>query len=37
LRQEVYERGNGVEAKRVVRKVDGVEVWQGKEGGEEVR
>ena len=27
LRQEVYERGNGVEAECVVGEIDGVEIW----------
>jgi hypothetical protein len=36
LRQEVYERGNGVEAEGVVGEIDSVEVWQCEERGEEV-
>jgi hypothetical protein len=36
LREEVDERGYRVETEGVVGKVDGVEIWQREERGEEV-
>jgi hypothetical protein len=37
LGEEVDERGNGVQAESVVGEVDGVELGEGEEGGDEVR